>query len=205
VKISFFVKRYVSGENYEHDYSIWSVYNEALEVFQASSFENFKEELNDVSFTFQSWLHLRAKFLDWEMFWQNRSIKKMEDRLQWWSNHFSKYNLSFHPKYWKFGSNYKKDYKVNLGTTIAMKEQGYKAVKNTIGSVFDIAIDTAGDVLDSAEKKFEKAKDILQLQKQNVHLFVANSPRITRVKDEAKKSFNSLYDKTRRYFKFALY
>jgi hypothetical protein len=196
VKISFFVKRYISGQNYEHGYSIWSVYNEAIEVFQAKSFENLKEELNDVSFTFQSWLHLRAKFLDWEMFWQDRSIEKMEDRLQWWSEHFSKFNLTFHPKYWEFGSNYKKDYKVNLATTMAMREQGYIAVKNRIGSV----LDTAGDVLEYSEEKFEHLKNVLQTQKQNVQGFVESSPRLSQVKNSAKNGFNSIYGKTRKFF-----
>lgn len=164
MKISEFVKRYISGDNYEHDYSIFSVYNEVIEIFQARSLNNFLEELNDVSFTFQSWLHLKATFIDWEMFWQERSIEKMEDRLQWWSDHFSKYNLSFHPKYWEYGSNYKKEYKVNLALAKAMKEQGTAAVKNTLESVFEIT---------------EKAKDAIQQQGQNVKDFVSDhSPEV---------------------------
>jgi hypothetical protein len=221
MKISEFVKRYVSGENYEHPYDIWGVYHEVIEVFQARSLQNLKEELNDVSFTFQAWLHLKAPFIDWEMFWQERSIEKMEDRLQWWSDHFSKYNLSFHPKYWEYGSNYKKEYKVNLALAKAMKEQGVGAVKNAFESVYEMTEKKIEQAKDVIQHQGQNVKDALQQGGQNVKEFVsAHSPEVidgtkkvasfasdaavstaSIAAKSAKFGFSHIYDKTKKLFR----
>jgi len=107
MKISQFCNRYLG----KSDYHLRAVISECKELVTADSYKNFVEELNDVFFTSQMWLH-RKTGLDWPMVWHGPSVKKMEDRLVVWSEIFTSVGLEFKPDYWTGGSNYKKPEKI---------------------------------------------------------------------------------------------
>lgn len=118
MKIKEFCDKYVG----DRDFPIKAVLNEAVEVFSARSKQNLIEEINDVSFTFQIWLHKKTN-MNWNMIWPQPSVDKMEDRLIEFKKIFQRYNLQFDPKYWEYGSNYKKEAKVQAALALASKDQ----------------------------------------------------------------------------------
>jgi len=167
MKISEFVKTYISGAEYEADYEFSCVWAELKEVFTARSLENLKEELNDVSFTFQSWLHLllvrRKLNWDWTMICSGPSIAKMQDRLEWWTKRFEQENLKFHPAFWYFGSNYKKRWKVEAGLLLGELSNA-RATNNEDGwwDNFNYVLkELNNDVIANMQKEADRYLDVL--------------------------------------------
>ena len=93
-----------------------------MEWVHADSIENWIEEFHDVAMVSQVWLHLKTG-LDWRMWFSGPPIRKMEDRLQWFTRMFDMWGLSFDMKYCSGGSNYKKWYKVLQAQSMALREQ----------------------------------------------------------------------------------
>lgn len=105
-----FFEKYI--QNY--DYPFTASYGELKELFEATDFKNFLEELNDVLFTFQVALYAKTR-INFPMFWPGPAVSKFEDRLKFWTKYFEDKGLEFKVIYWKHGSNYKKQYKLDKG------------------------------------------------------------------------------------------
>ena len=116
MRIKEFYDRYIDDPGFR-----WSsVYGELKELIAPDSFSNFLEELNDVSFTLQIKLFVLTK-INFPMIWPGPSIAKMEDRLIFWKSYFESHGLEFKPYYWRNGSNYKKQHKLDRGIELAKK------------------------------------------------------------------------------------
>ena len=115
MQIKEFFDKYIQYD----DYSFFSSYYELKELLSATSWENFWEELNDICFTFQVALYANTG-INFPMFWPGPAVAKMEDRIVFWTNYFDNIGLKFKPIYWRHGSNYKKQYKIDRGVALAL-------------------------------------------------------------------------------------
>lgn len=117
MKISEFYNRFTG-----HQIQFKAVTNELKEVLEVNSISELIDELSDVSFVFQCWLHQEIG-LDWPMFWSKRPTIKMQDRLEKWIQIFDENGLIFHKRYWWAGSNYNREYKVKRALDKAREDQ----------------------------------------------------------------------------------
>jgi hypothetical protein len=108
-----------------------SIMGEVKELFETQTLDELKDEFGDVLYFTYCWLY--SKFgINLPMVGAMGSVRKFTNRLDIWKLLFQHNDLDFHPKYLINGSNYRKEYKVNLALELARKEQKNDIIHNGI-------------------------------------------------------------------------
>lgn len=99
-----------------------SVLGEVVELIEARSLDEVKEEFGDVLYFIYCWLYSNYK-INLPMIGAMNSVNKFEARLEVWEEIFTMNLLKFDPKYLVNGSNYNKVRKVRLALDMAREDQ----------------------------------------------------------------------------------
>lgn len=100
-----------------------NIIGEVIELIDANSLSEVKEEFGDVLYFIYCWLYSKFK-INLPMIGAMGSVKKFTARLDVWMDIFFKNSLTFDPKYLINGSNYNKIEKVRLALELARRDQG---------------------------------------------------------------------------------
>ncbi len=102
-------------------FTLRSVLGEVVEVFQAKSYTEFKEEVCDVYTTALLWLYTQWS-VDFTIVWE-ASARKYLGRTEVWRKIFRKEGLEFKPAYIRNGGNYTRPEKVTKALALAREAQ----------------------------------------------------------------------------------
>jgi hypothetical protein len=123
MKVSRLYQIVVSGR-----YPFSVILAEIIEVLEARSWEELREEVSDVLMTFQLWL-FGVTGLDWKIRFAKSTGVKYLQRVRWWKSFLHKQGLPFHSRYFVGGSNPARPEKV-AAIVAAAKADAAKALSS---------------------------------------------------------------------------
>ena len=118
----------IMGDRYYPFSSVRSEGKELISAIKNLDKENIKEELQDLSWTGQAYLHQRTG-LNWPTVFAAKSLDKYRDRAEVWKRIFENQGVEFNKDYLSGGSNYRKHSKIkkalaNAGVELSDEDAG---------------------------------------------------------------------------------